>query len=57
MHSIATQGILAKPIDTRPDIWSMNRSTSAAEEINTWIRKYRLWDETPYSLSASRSKS
>lgn len=35
-----------KPIDTNgPDIWSMNRSTSAAEEINTWIRKYSLWDE------------
>ena len=34
-----------KPMPTEgPDIWSMNKSNSANEEINKWLTKYNLWD-------------
>ena len=34
------------PIKTEgPDIWSMNRTPVASQEINSWIKKYELWDK------------
>jgi len=46
------------PIPTEgPDIWSMNREESRAQQINQWINEYKLWDEMTLFSERIRDRS